>query len=176
MMRCPACGNALKETAAGPVSADVCEGGCGGIWFDQLELRKLDEPHESAGESLLAAPRSPDVRVDRTQRRKCPKCDDMTMMRHFFSVKREVEVDECPACGGFWLDCGELADIRTQFETQEQREQAARAYFDDVFRDELAPMRAESKARAEKARRISNIFRFICPSYYIPGKQDWAAF
>jgi len=24
--------------------------------------------------------------------------------------------------------------------------------------------------------KISNMFRFICPSYYIPGKQDWGAF
>jgi hypothetical protein len=22
----------------------------------------------------------------------------------------------------------------------------------------------------------SNMFRFICPSYYIPGKHDWGAF
>jgi hypothetical protein len=24
-----------------------------------------------------------------------------------------------------------------------------------------------------KARRIAYAFRFICPSYYIPGEQDW---
>ena len=30
------------------------------------------------------------------------------MMRHFFSVKRQVEVDECPGCGGFRLDAGKM--------------------------------------------------------------------
>jgi hypothetical protein len=37
-------------------------------------------------------------------------------------------------------------------------------------------MRRESQEKLEKARRIANIFRFICPSYYIPGKQEWGAF
>jgi hypothetical protein len=27
-----------------------------------------------------------------------------------------------------------------------------------------------------KARRIAHAFRFICPSYYIPGEQDWGRF
>jgi hypothetical protein len=28
----------------------------------------------------------------------------------------------------------------------------------------------------KKARRIAHAFRFICPSYCIPGEQDWEAF
>jgi hypothetical protein len=34
--------------------------------------------------------------------------------------------------------------------------------------------RAQTNLR--KARRIAHAFRFICPSYYIPGKQSWGAF
>ena len=34
------------------------------------------------------------------------------MMRHPFSVKREIEIDECPNCAGYWLDHGELDAIR----------------------------------------------------------------
>jgi hypothetical protein len=37
-------------------------------------------------------------------------------------------------------------------------------------------MEPESQEKAEKARKVANMFRFICPSYYIPGKQDWGAF
>jgi Zn-finger nucleic acid-binding protein len=36
------------------------------------------------------------------------------MLRRWFSRKREVEIDECPACGGHWLDAGELAKIRRE--------------------------------------------------------------
>ena len=97
-------------------------------------------------------------------------------MRHFFSDKKKVEVDECPGCGGFWLDAGELANIRSLFETEEQRHKAAQEYFAEVFGDEFAKMNAESEEKLQKVQKIANMFRFICPSYYIPGKQQWGAF
>jgi hypothetical protein len=175
-MECPACGNTLEEVTIGDVTVDVCKGGCGGLWFDRFELKKFDEPHESAGEALLDVERDPGVTVDHTERRKCPKCDDVVMMRHFFSVKKQVEVDECPGCGGFWLDCGELRQIRGLFETEQQRAKAAEEYFSEVFGGELAAMEHQSREKLERAGRIAGMFRFICPSYYIPGKQDWGAF
>jgi len=175
-MKCPACSNPLKEVTAGDVKVDVCEGGCGGIWFDNFELKKFDEPHESAGEVLLEVKRDENIAVDHTKRLKCPKCDNIVMMRHFFSVKREVEVDECPACAGFWLDAGELGRIRSLFNTEEERKKAAEQYFSEVFGKELAEMEGESEEKLKKTQKIANMFRFICPSYYIPGKQNWGAF
>ena len=175
-MNCPACGNVLQTMTVSNIAVDVCEGGCGGIWFDNFELKKFDEPHESAGEELLDIEQDPSITVDRSQRLKCPKCDDVVMMRHFFSVKKEVEVDECPGCGGFWLDAGELCKIRILFDTEQERERAAEEYFSEIFGGEIAAMEAEDQAKLDKVRKISNMFRFICPSYYIPGKQDWGAF
>lgn len=175
-MKCPACESVLQEMTVGDVTVDVCQGGCGGIWFDNFEIKKFDEPHESAGEELLDIEQDESLVIDRTKRLKCPKCSDMTMMRHFFSVKKEVEVDECPGCGGFWLDAGELIKIRSLFNTEEERRRAAHDYFSEVFGGELAAMAAEDQAKLDKVRKISNMFRFVCPSYYIPGKQDWGAF
>jgi Zn-finger nucleic acid-binding protein len=175
-MICPACGNRLTEMEAGDVKVDVCAGGCGGTWFDNFELEKMDEPHESAGEALLDVPRDQTVRVDHEQRRSCPHCDDMVMMRHFVSVKMEVVVDECPACGGHWVDFGELAKIRGQFSSEADREAAAHAYFDEVSGWKRQQMQSASQEKTAKARRIAGMFKFICPSYYIPGKQKWGAF
>jgi len=160
----------------GDVTVDVCRGGCGGIWFDSFEFKKFDEPNESAGEELLDVEQDASIVVDHTKRLKCPKCDDLVMMRHFFSVKKEVEVDECPGCGGFWLDAGELRKIRSMFNTEEERHKAAGEYFSEVFGADFAAMQAEDEAKLAKARRVSNMFRFICPSYYIPGKQAGGAF
>jgi len=175
-MKCPTCNTQLTEETLGDVVVDVCKLGCGGIWFDNWELKKLDEPHEHLGEPLLDVKVAPGIEVDRSKKIECPKCDGITMMRHFFSVKREVEVDECAACAGIWLDVGELKKIRDQYNTEEDRKQAAKEYFDEVFGDKLSRVRGESEESFEKAQRIANIFRFICPSYYIPGKQDWGAF
>lgn len=172
-MNCPACRNLLAQIAVGNLIVDACEGGCGGIWFDRFELQKVDEPEEVAGEVLLDVPRNPQIKVDLNQKRHCPKCENVVMMQHFFSVKKQVLVDECPKCGGFWLDAGELATIRREFSSEEARDKAAEEYFSEIADRHLAEMRSHSE---EKAREVAQMFRFISPSYYIPGKQDWGAF
>jgi len=113
-MICPACSRKLTETQVGAVAVDVCHGGCGGIWFDAFELQRVDEQHEAAGERLLEIPRDPAVVVDATRKRACPRCDGIKLKRHFFSARRKVEVDQCPSCGGYWLDAGELEQIRAE--------------------------------------------------------------
>ncbi len=175
-MKCPACDNALEAVKVNGITVDVCAGGCAGIWFDNFELEKVDESHEAAGERFLEVERNGRVAIDHERSRTCPRCDDQIMMRHFFSVNREVEVDECPACGGFWLDQGELRTIRTQYASEEERKQAAHDYFQDVFGEELQRMGAESEENLQKAQRIARMFRFICPSNYIPGEQSWGAY
>lgn len=175
-MKCPACGTPMEKMSVDNIMLDACTRGCGGVWFDRFELQRVDEGHESAGERLLELEGKPDVVVDHNKRRKCPRCKNAVLMRHFFSVKKEIEVDECPSCAGVWVDSGELRKIRTQFATEDERDKAALEYFADVFGDELQMMREESEERLEKARKFSRLFRFICPSYYIPGKQSGGAF
>ncbi|MCB1161439.1 MAG: zf-TFIIB domain-containing protein [Candidatus Krumholzibacteriia bacterium] len=174
-MKCPACGNALTEITVGGIQVDVCRDGCGGTWFDWFELQKFDEPDEDAGERLLHVRRDPTVRPDTAPHRKCPRCDGQPMQRHFFSVKREVEVDECPACGGYWLDAEELEGIRNLFGSEEEARETAREFFDALVDVKFADERAKSQEQLRKARRFAHLFRFICPSYWIPGKQEWGA-
>ena len=45
-----------------------------------------------------------------------------------------------------------------------------------MFDTQLAGMLKQDKAKYESARKVARIFKFICPSYYLPGKQDWGAF
>lgn len=175
-MKCPACGNMLLEMTEGDVTLDVCKGGCGGIWFDNFELKKFDEPHEAVGQNLLDVERDESIVVDYNKRLNCPKCDNIVMMRHFFSVKKSVTVDECPGCAGIWLDAGELKMLRSLFETEQQRHDAAKEYFKEVFGDQLDAAVAEKKNQLAKTRKFANIFRFLCPTNYIPGKQSWGAF
>jgi Zn-finger nucleic acid-binding protein len=174
-MNCPSCGTAMTEVDAGGVKVQACKGGCGGLWFDEWTLGKVDQPDQSAGESLLNIPQNASLNVDQSQKRKCPR-DATPMMRHFYSVKRDVVVDECPQCEGIFLDPGELAEIRSDYPSDADRHKAAQAYYSEMFDKQLAPMLAKDKAKEASARRIANIFKFICPSYYIPGKQAWGAF
>lgn len=176
MLNCPACENSLHPFKASDLEVDVCNEGCGGIWFDNFELKKVDEAHETLGEALLDIPRKPGLVVDMERKRTCPKCKNYPMMRHFESVRRRVSVDECPACGGHWLDYGELGEIRGTYKSEAEGRVAAQAYFADLFDGKLKTMAAQGEAERTKAQRIAWMFRFICPTYYIPGKQDGGAF
>ena len=159
-MKCPVCNRHLTEIEVGGITVDACVGGCGGIWFDWFELSKVDERHEKAGESLLDIARDESVVVDHEQRRNCPK-DGMIMMRHFFSVKKQVQVDECPQCGGVWLDHGELAAVREQFQSEEARKAAAEESFSATFDPGLDEVRSNQPDSGKKPSLIGRMFRFI---------------
>jgi uncharacterized protein len=117
-MNCPACTNPLTKLHVEDVEVDVCEGGCGGLWFDNFELKRFDEQHELAGvEELTRVAVDPSVEVDYQAKRNCPKCA-VPMMRHFCTAQRRTQVDACPQCGGNWLDVGELAQVRSEFRSK----------------------------------------------------------
>ena len=98
------------------------------------------------------------------------------MMRHFESVARKVAIDECPSCGGVWLDAGELNVIRSEFPSAEARHEAARKAFSEMFDGQLAAEHAKSEVELARARKVSRALRFICPSTYLPGKQEGGAY
>jgi hypothetical protein len=142
MMICPACDHALTEMRLGKLPVDVCQGGCGGLWFDNFELQKADD--EFAAEAILRIQRDDHRLVDYERRRPCPRCDGVVMMRHFFSGRRETEVDTCPSCGGVWLDAGELAAIRREVRQTKPMEDAARAYFRRLFEQDYMKTRGQT--------------------------------
>ena len=134
-MKCPVCFNELTRFQLCNLIVDVCQGGCGGIWFDAFELQKVDEEHETAGEPLLNIQRDERLIVDKSRKRECPRCEGVKLHRHFFSAQRRVEMDECPGCGGYWLDAGELALIRAEKSQAATRAQAGQCSISiDVIR------------------------------------------
>ena len=123
-MNCPRTGTQLREVDIDGTKVDVSEA-CGGLWLDSYELLKFDEAKESAGEKLidLMSEYSGDD-IYPEQRLNCPRDSEVVMMRRFYSVKRQIEIDECPKCGGIWLDAGELTKIREAYPTKEARDEA----------------------------------------------------
>lgn len=114
-MICPACGNTLVTRKAGDVDVDVCDGGCGGAWFDNFELPKVGV---AGGEVIRSVPRELSLHVDRESRRRCPRCPDQFMQRRYYSRLRRTQIDECPNCAGIWLDAGEFAAIEAEMHEQ----------------------------------------------------------
>jgi Zn-finger nucleic acid-binding protein len=146
-MKCPACYNELTQKQVGSVSVDVCEGGCGGIWFDAFELQRVDDEEEQAGDHLLEIDRDARINVDPTRKRHCPRCPDIKLQRHFFSAKRKVEVDQCPNCSGYWLDAGELANIRAEKKETTETHHAARSQLSSETIRYLYRLRTEGQEK-----------------------------
>lgn len=144
-MKCPACFNELTEMQVGSLVVDVCQRGCGGIWFDAFELERVDEEGEAAGEPLLQVQRDEQLAVDLNRKRDCPRCEGVRLHRHFFSAKRRVQVDQCPNCGGYWLDAGELAQIRTEKSESARAEQVRQSGLSTEDIRYLYRLRSESR-------------------------------
>lgn len=162
-MKCPRCSAETTTMENKGVAVDVCFESCGGIWFDWLELKKMDMAHEADPEFLKKLSQSKTRHLDLAARVTCPKCRDIIMMRRFSSVKRNVEMDECPKCGGMWLDAGELTHIQNEFKSDEDAKKATEKFIADVFKsvqdaDRHSP--DENRLVLEKKDRA---LRFITP-------------
>jgi Zn-finger nucleic acid-binding protein len=110
-MKCPACKNALREKGAGGMTLDICYGGCGGIWFDATELERVTA---RAATTLHTIWQASMASSKASEPRMCPRCPEQVLGRKWFSDLQRVEIDQCPKCGGLWLDAGEFSRIHEE--------------------------------------------------------------
>lgn len=107
-MKCPRCQRDLKESDFGQygfVIVDVCQQ-CQGAWFDKGELDRIDDSVWTNVEEIdlnKAAPIHHNI--------KCPKCH-ANLVPVSPKDAEELIVDRCTSCQGFWLDKGELDQLR----------------------------------------------------------------
>lgn len=166
-MKCPRTGKPMKQMDFNGVTIDLSEG-CGGVWFDQHELKKFDEVHEIDGDVIVSHMKMyKNPLVDEAHRLKCPKCESIIMMRHFYSPKHQIEIDECAKCGGVWLDVGELERIRELFPTQKDRDSAG----DDLVQNfldssEFKKHEQEFKTSMENMGRIARFLERLAGFVY----------
>jgi Zn-finger nucleic acid-binding protein len=144
----------MVEEDFGGVKVDVCRDGCKGIWFGWLELVRLDENNEGAGEALEEALRSPRVNDDDRGQLNCPKCG-IAMQMHKYQSAKEVNVDECYVCGGFFLDSGELKDVRDGYMTEEEEEAYVQKLLEEV--PEYQAMKEEMSAEKVEVREAAGL-------------------
>lgn len=98
----------------GPVLLDICQHGCGGVWFDAAELAQLNQNVPAGKKPLAEIIRDPSITVDSKRIRKCVRCRGVKLERKLFSLGTGVILDRCPKCAGTWLDHGELESIREE--------------------------------------------------------------
>jgi uncharacterized protein len=102
-MKCPSCKKSTleeKHVKQTQVKVDTCTE-CKGVWFDEAELEGI----MSVAAQKLAVPSKA-----RATSRRCPRCPQA--LYEFTYPQTMATVDMCKACGGLWLDGGELREIR----------------------------------------------------------------
>jgi Zn-finger nucleic acid-binding protein len=102
---CPKCRKpSLSEfnTSEGVV-VDFCVG-CKGIWFDKNELAHYIELSQDIPELMEMK------KVTRQTGLTCPKCGSR-LDEIPFSSRTQFLVERCEACGGVFLDAGELPEV-----------------------------------------------------------------
>lgn len=110
-MLCPNCQTETKEVkldSLNPgfvIKIDQCPF-CGGIWFDQYELFQIPENEASkidkVNEPLLKE------NLSLVRNLFCPKDGSRLMLLEDYNIPRDLHIDQCPTCGGIWLNKGEF--------------------------------------------------------------------
>ena len=147
-LTCPACGKTMKKVlipSAG-INIDICLDGCGGIFFDNRELNKFDEPHENADEILKMIEGREFTKVDESAVRKCPLCH-IPMVKMGSGIGG-VQIDVCNKCGAKFLDNGELLKIREGGKVDTTK---ADALMDTLYQENLRSVLGENADRPVKS-------------------------
>jgi len=162
-MRCPVCQEEMVEQDFGGVKVDICKDGCKGIWFDWSELSKLDEENEGFGNALKEALDYPRANDEDRGQINCPKCG-IPLHAHRYQKSKEVNVDECYKCGGFFLDPGELKVVRDSFMSEQECEEYAQKLIegDPVYQEAQKDLEKYSH-RTKAIRKYARFLRRILP-------------
>ncbi len=125
-IQCPACRATMESENFASASIDVCASGCHGLWFDFGEMTRFDSAKKGMGPALTRALARPyDAPAEDRGPLTCPCCE-VTMTEVSYELAEWVDIDECPKCGGVFLDAGELSRIRTRGPTTTEAAQARR--------------------------------------------------
>ena len=127
-MKCPVCSHDLYEYDVRTFRVDICRDGCSGMWFDKAEFEKCDQHSEPFPKDLLRIRKSPNVVIDRSKTRGCPKCPNTNLGRVVLDPDKRFEIDECASCGGHWVDLGELEYLREEDREMSQIQARMDAY------------------------------------------------
>ena len=131
---CPVCGKEMKKifSKENNLAVDICVDGCGGMFFDNRELKKFDEESENIDFILDVIKDKEYPNYKQNKQINCPFCNAV-MVKNYTDINKNTEIDECYSCGGIFLNSGELLKIRSEYKTEKERKEKFNAFFKQKF-------------------------------------------
>jgi len=103
-LACPKCRATMAPVTFEEITVDRCTG-CGGLWFDVMEQRRLkDRP---GSEAIDTAPTTATATSPPAAKMICPCCN-VPMTRLKDVDRRDIEYEYCTICNGAFFDGGEF--------------------------------------------------------------------
>lgn len=160
---CPDCRIPMDTLVFREINLDDCPQ-CGGIWFDDGELKKL----QSVGDELClqsledqAKPHK-DVVVNEGEPKLCPVCNQrLTPYRYMYSSN--VMLDECDDCFGVWVQDGELQKMAEYLDEEQPKIDPAKRQVIAAVSSELQMVTRAKKNRAKSLVAFWTIFGMSRP-------------
>lgn len=125
---------------------------CGGIWFDDGELKKLQSIGDELSLHSLEGHAKPDkdIITAESASKLCPICNErLTPYRYMYSS--DVMLDECDECYGVWVQDGELEKMATYLEVEQERIAPAKR---EVMAAVTAEVQMVSRAKRNRGKSI----------------------
>lgn len=176
---CPRCSSVvLEQCEHNGREVDVCSG-CGGMWVQRDAASSSHETSAERGDVALLKD-IPTTFGTETEM-SCPCCDESPKLTevHVDDV-RELTVDICSACNGFWFDHKEWDHLEAcrSWKQLQQKSQKTSAYVTWVFQL-LTGMPAEFNIRPRRLPVVTITIMLLCSALFllmvnVPGVASWA--
>ena len=113
-MHCPNCDLKLEKVVAkshygADVELNQCPG-CGGVWCDDLEMHRVSSKSVQSLSKLNT--RKLQKLVPIKKKLVCPKCRGLLKEFKDPYFPKQIKLEHCSSCGGFWLNRGELLQFK----------------------------------------------------------------
>lgn len=159
-MDCPVCILPMDKLRLFEVEVDTCRF-CGGLWLDGNELGAFIQKGKIPKRLLATYCLDDRKKMVKEGERKCPRCrNPLQLIRH-----KDVDVEFCNGCRGFWFDRGELLKI-------------VKSYYDEVKKKGKPVRSGVSKPRqvdddGQEIIRITDegVFEYIGSKKYIEPEE-----
>lgn len=165
-MKCPNCKIEMREIKSkshydAPVILDQCLQ-CGGLWFDALEMFTIKHGESKSLEDAIDVEM---VNVGKLKEQKVLKSDDFMCPRDGFKLEpfkdlnfpKEIKVESCYECGGFWLNRGEFSQFQDHIKNKKVE---SKKELDDDLEKRIALI-LQSHSNKESIDALGNLGRFL---------------